>query len=104
MKLFITGATGLFGSKLAQIAISQGHQVYSADTQHPAPYGTPVKIDITDIAMVEAAFSQTKPDIVIHAAAITDVDKCELTATLPGKSTSKAPQTSQKQQKPTTPI
>ena len=85
MKLLITGATGLYGSKLAQLALSRGIEVYSGDTLQPAPYGTTIKLDITDKTLVDAAFEAAKPDVVIHAAALTDVDKNELNRELAWK-------------------
>jgi len=85
MKLLITGASGLYGSKLAQIATNQQHQVYSAHIQNKATYGTPIQLDITDRAQVDAAFQKLKPDVVVHAASLTDVDKCELNRELAWK-------------------
>ena len=78
MKLLITGGSGLYGSKLAQLASSKQHQVFSAHNQNPATYGHPIKLDITNKARVEAAFKKARPDVVVHAASLTDVDKCEL--------------------------
>jgi dTDP-4-dehydrorhamnose reductase len=78
MKLLITGGSGLYGSKLAQIATSKQHQVFSAHNQHPTTYGRPIKLDITSRAQVEVAFKKANPDVVVHAASLTDVDKCEL--------------------------
>ncbi len=78
MKLLITGASGLYGSKLAQLALSRGIEVYSSDIQSLSVYGNFVKLDISDRARVEEAFRTIKPDVVVHAATLTDVDKCEL--------------------------
>jgi dTDP-4-dehydrorhamnose reductase len=78
MKLLITGGSGLYGSKLAQLATSKQHQVFSAHNQHPTTYGHPIKLDITNKAQVEAALKKAHPDVVVHAASLTDVDKCEL--------------------------
>ena len=78
MKLLITGASGLYGSKLAQIALDKSIEVYSSDIQKTSNYGIFVKLDISSKEQVEAAFKTTKPDVVVHAATLTDVDKCEL--------------------------
>jgi dTDP-4-dehydrorhamnose reductase len=78
LKLLITGASGLYGSKLAQLALSRGIEVYSSDIQSLSVYGNFVKLDISDRARVEEAFRTIKPDVVVHAATLTDVDKCEL--------------------------
>lgn len=85
MKLLITGAGGLYGSKLAQMTVCKHYEVYSAHSQHQALYGKPIKLDITDKKNVESAFRKTKPEVVVHAASLTDVDKCELNKELAWK-------------------
>lgn len=78
MKLLITGANGLFGSKLAQMALARGFEVYSSGLEAQSVYGTPLRLDVSNKAQVDAVFHSIKPDIVVHAAALTDVDRCEL--------------------------
>ncbi len=78
MKLLVTGASGLFGSRLAKLAVSKQHQVYAVHSQHEASFGIPVKLDITDKENVAAEIGRARPDAVVHAASMTDVDKCEL--------------------------
>jgi dTDP-4-dehydrorhamnose reductase len=77
LKLLITGASGLYGSRLAQMALAQNIEVYSSDIQSLSVYGSFVKLDISGKEQVEAAFKAIKPDVVVHAASLTDVDKCE---------------------------
>ena len=78
MKLLITGASGLYGSKLAKLALDRGIEVYSSDIQGLSTYGNFVKLDIAGKAQVDEAFHNIKPDVVVHAATLTDVDKCEM--------------------------
>ncbi len=85
MKLLITGASGLYGSKLAQIALSKNYEVYSSDIQSLSVYGNFLKLDISGKAQVDEAFKAIKPDVVVHAATLTDVDKCELNKELAWK-------------------
>jgi dTDP-4-dehydrorhamnose reductase len=85
LKLLITGASGLLGSKLAELAIRKNHEVYSAYSQHQPTYGTPIRLDISDKNHVEKAFKQIAPEAVVHTAALTDVDKCELAKELAWK-------------------
>jgi dTDP-4-dehydrorhamnose reductase len=77
LKLLITGAGGLYGSKLAQLAIAKNFEVYSSDVHSFSVYGSFVKLDISDKEQVEEVFEAIKPDVVVHAATLTDVDKCE---------------------------
>ncbi len=85
MKLLITGGSGLYGSKLAKAALAKKIEVYSADIQNLSEYGKFVKLDITNKEAVEEAFGAIEPDVVVHAASLTDVDKCELNKELAWK-------------------
>jgi dTDP-4-dehydrorhamnose reductase len=85
LKLLITGASGLYGSKLAQMALSKNFEVYSSDIQELSVYGNFVKLDISGKTQVDETFKTIKPDFVVHAATLTDVDKCELNKTLAWK-------------------
>lgn len=77
MKLLITGASGLFGSKLANIASRKNYKVYSGYSQDQPDYGTAVQFDVSDKKAVEKVFAKINPEVVVHAATLTDVDKCE---------------------------
>jgi dTDP-4-dehydrorhamnose reductase len=85
VKLLITGASGLLGTKLCQIALRENHEVYAAYNQHKPLYGTPVEFNILDLKAEQQALDKIKPDAVVHAAALTDVDKCELKKVLAWK-------------------
>jgi dTDP-4-dehydrorhamnose reductase len=78
LKLLITGATGLLGSRLTQLAAAAGHEVHSAYHTRRPSQGTPLPLDINSKVDVEKAVRLNAPDALIHAAAITDVDLCEL--------------------------
>lgn len=78
MKLLVTGASGLFGSKLTEIALAKGIQVYAGYSKDQPSRGVPVVVDVSNKNQVEQAFAAAKPDVVVHAASLTDVDKCEL--------------------------
>lgn len=78
MRLLVTGASGLLGSKVCELAIRKGHEVYSAYSQHKPPMGKTIQLDVSNENDVETTFKQMRPEAVVHAAALTDVDKCEL--------------------------
>lgn len=78
LKLLVTGASGLLGSKLCELAIRKNHEVYSVYSQHEPLIGKPIQLDVSNENDVETTFKQIKPEAVVHAAALTDVDKCEL--------------------------
>lgn len=77
MKLLITGASGLLGSKLSELARIRKCKVYAAYNQHKPVNGIPIKFDVSNRNAVEKAFGKIKPEAVVHAAALTNVDKCE---------------------------
>jgi dTDP-4-dehydrorhamnose reductase len=85
MKLLITGASGLYGSKLAELATTKGHEVYSVYSQHQTTHGIPIQIDISNKAEVEKEIKKISPEAIVHAATMTDVDKCELARELAWK-------------------
>ena len=47
--------------------------------------GNFVKFDVSNKELVDEAFRRVKPDVVVHAATLTDVDKCELNKELAWK-------------------
>lgn len=77
MRLLITGGSGLLGSKIASIAVQKGYETHSGYNKHEAINGTSIKLDICNKNVVTEAFERIKPEAVIHAAALTNVDKCE---------------------------
>ncbi len=76
MRLLVTGSGGLLGSAVVGAA-ARRYEVYSAFSEHEPSVGTPVKLDITDREKVGQALDRAKPDAIVHAAALTDVDRCE---------------------------
>jgi len=78
MKILVTGASGLLGSKVAELALIEGHDVYSAYNQHLTHYGSPVKMDLTDLNSCRRVFENVRPEAVVHSAALTNVDLCEV--------------------------
>jgi len=76
LKILITGASGLYGSKLAQLA-AKDCEVYSGYNKDQPIYGTAVQFDVSNKNQVEHAFRRVNPDVVVHAATLTDVDECE---------------------------
>jgi dTDP-4-dehydrorhamnose reductase len=78
MKILVTGASGLLGSKVAELAFSEGHEVYSAFNQHTINHGSPVRMDLTDLDSCRRVFENIRPEAVVHSAALTNVDLCEV--------------------------
>lgn len=68
MRVLLTGANGQLGRELAECLPERGREV--------APL-TRGELDISDSKAVERAMKTHSPDLVINAAAFTDVDGCE---------------------------
>ena len=74
-KVLVTGASGLLGSKLVK-ALSEGYEVIPTHSTHSIHPGS-VRMDIVDGDEVARVLSGVEPKLVVHAAAETNVDKCE---------------------------
>lgn len=81
MKILITGANGLLGQKLALLMDEDPEITLVATARKPLGYslqnGTFAKMDIENKEDIVSVFFEHKPDVVIHTAAMTQVDDCE---------------------------
>ncbi len=77
MKFLVTGSAGLVGSQVVKDLVAQNHIVYSCYHDEKPLYGIPIFLDLTDKEKIIQTLQETKPDRVIHLAAMTGVDLCE---------------------------
>ena len=68
MRVLVTGAKGMLGTDLCQEWKTQGYEIYATDIQ---------EMDVREPMQVQNAFGDLKPELVLHLAALTDVDGCE---------------------------
>lgn len=68
LKVLVTGANGMLGQDLCPILSDSGYDVVETDIHN---------LDITNFEMTEKVLLEENPDIVIHCAAYTNVDKAE---------------------------
>ena len=87
MKILATGGAGFIGSAVVRLAIARGHQIVNLDAltyaaclenvasvcEHPG-YSF-VQADIRDRAGLDQVFARHKPNVVIHLAAESHVDR-----------------------------
>jgi len=65
-KILLTGSSGQLGQSILKVSANHNFEIISTDLD---------SLDITNSDAIEEIFSAEKPDIVINAAAYTDVDK-----------------------------
>jgi len=77
MKALVTGALGQLGYDLMKELEKRGHEAIASDIAPKSEYESYAQMDITDRDAVLKTISEIKPDVIIHAAAWTDVDGAE---------------------------
>jgi len=76
MRIVVTGAAGMLGSTLCPILRDRGYEVYATDidvSDEGIEY-----LDVRNYKQVREIVEKIKPTMVMHLAAETDVDRCEL--------------------------
>lgn len=76
MKILITGINGMLGTVLND-TLKDKHEVFGIDIVNPSGGATVFNVDLTDFDLTRKTITKINPDIVLHTAALTDVDKCE---------------------------
>jgi len=78
MKFLVTGSAGLIGSQVVKDLIQKNHTVYSCYHIQKPLQGIPTLLDLTDETQIIQTLEKIKPDNIIHLAAMTGVDLCEI--------------------------
>ena len=65
------------GSKLAEVALARGNQVFSGYAHNEPQCGRAIRFDLMDERGIYDLVDRLRPDVIIHSAALTDVDRCE---------------------------
>jgi len=77
MKFLITGSAGLIGSQVIKDLVNLNHVVYSCYHNEKPLHGIPLQLDLTDQNKIIQILQEINPDVIIHLAAMTNVDLCE---------------------------
>ena len=82
-RILITGSNGLLGQKLVELLAGQPDiftiATASGKNRLPLTEGYEYhEMDITDPFQIDSVVELTKPDVIIHTAAMTNVDQCEM--------------------------
>ena len=84
MKILVTGANGLLGQTIIRLLLEKQYEVIATGKgeervdANSSPGYSYKDIDITDGPAVERLIMEQRPPIIVHAAAMTQVDQCEL--------------------------
>ena len=89
MRMVVTGSRGLVGSRLCLELWSRGHDVVGL-LRGEIPVSFPERVaqsrrrpfeyrvcELTDERAVQSAIVESKPEVIVHTASMTDVDACE---------------------------
>src|SRR5689334_22368705 len=79
MRILVTGANGLVGSRLCALLARQGHYVVGASRGERRTSGEFEfrSCELTHAEEVREVFDDVRPEVVIHPASMTVVDACE---------------------------
>lgn len=82
MKILITGSNGLLGQKLVDLCLSKGVSFFATSSGENRNSKCPAhlyrSLDITDEQQIKEVLSACQATHVVHTAAMTNVDQCEL--------------------------
>jgi dTDP-4-dehydrorhamnose reductase len=80
LKVLVTGGSSTPGFRITQEFAKAGYKVIAQYNEHEIPEiegVEKVKVDFRDYSKLVDLINSVKPDIIIHTAALGDVDKCE---------------------------
>src|SRR6476660_4849024 len=79
MRITVTGANGLVGSRLCRLLVVEGHAVTAVARGERRTVGdyAYVSCDLSDPDGVQRALDASRPEAIVHTASMTDVDGCE---------------------------
>jgi dTDP-4-dehydrorhamnose reductase len=78
MRVMITGSAGMLGSAVYPAFVAAGHDVVASDLEPREMAGLPMgRLDVRVHAEVADAVERSRPDLVLHLAAETDLEVCE---------------------------
>lgn len=93
MKFLVTGSTGLVGRQIIKDLVVSNEQIFSCYHDSKPEHGIATPLDLTNSENIIKVAENTKPDVIIHLAAVTNVDQCEKEKDLALKINAKATET-----------
>lgn len=77
-RMLVIGGSGLVGANLV-LAARDDFEVYATFNEHRADFEgvEELKLDVRDYQQVSAVMAAVRPEVVVHTAAMMDVDQCQ---------------------------
>jgi dTDP-4-dehydrorhamnose reductase len=78
-KILVTGASGLLGLNFSLAVDGKIHQVTGVDNRNPLRWLSfkTLQADLVETGIIDRLINETKPDVILHCAAMANVDDCE---------------------------
>jgi len=76
-KFLVTGSAGLVGHRITKDLVQKGETVYSGYHKSKPEFGIPVVMDLGFPEKIKNTIEKINPEVIIHLAALTNVDLCE---------------------------
>lgn len=77
-RVLVTGASGFIGDYVAEKLVRDGYTVYAVYNKSMPLFGQPIKCDLLSEDSIKDVLKKISPDFIVHLAAMTDVDLCEV--------------------------
>jgi len=78
-RILVTGSNGLVGTYFCRLSALKKYQVYTLFHLDSTNSGNSISVDLSNsLGVFKQVLNELEPDIVVHLAAITNVDQCEI--------------------------
>jgi dTDP-4-dehydrorhamnose reductase len=78
-KILITGSSGLVGSYFCRLTTLKKYRAYTLFHLEPTNFGNSFSVDLSNSpGIFRQVLNEVEPDIIVHLAAMTNVDQCEI--------------------------
>lgn len=78
-RILITGSSGLAGSYFCRLKSLKNYRIYTLFHLEPTNLGNSFSVDLSNsTGVLTQVLNEVKPEIIVHLAAMTNVDQCEI--------------------------
>jgi dTDP-4-dehydrorhamnose reductase len=78
-RILITGSNGLVGTYFRRLSALKKYRIYTLFHLEPINFRNSISVDLSkSLDVFKQVLEEIKPDVIVHLAAMTDVDQCEI--------------------------